>query len=380
MKKQVQQVLIVEDSAPYAKLLTKQIQRASDTEISCDIASRLNEALSLLEADGYDVVLLDLNLPDSDTEETLAQLKKMNEYAPVVVLTGLEDEQIGLRAVQDGAQDYLVKQDIPEDMLLRSMRYASARRQAQEAARRTAELELVLEQERDLSEQRRQFASIVSHELNTPLSVILTAAHLLYDQNPRITPEKRKAKLDQITSTVKRLTDLMENLLFVGRTDNDQTIQLEKISLDMVAFVQRLINVIDQLPQSSPQIVLNCPQDPLLAKLDEGLMNIVVNNLLSNACKYSPVDSVVTVTLTVDETDEDKFCLSVADQGRGIPAAELDKLFQPFYRASNVQGVRGTGVGLATVKRVVDAHGGTVHIDSTVNVGTTFTLTLPIDG
>ncbi len=380
MKNQVQHVLIVEDSAPYAKLLAKQIQRAGEAEISCDIASRLQEALEQLANQFYDVVLLDLNLPDSDTEETLAQLHFVNDHAPVVVLTGLEDEQIGLRAVQDGAQDYLVKQDISEDVLLRSLRYATARRQAQVATRRTAELEQVLAQERDLSEQRRQFASIVSHELNTPLSVILSAAHLLYDQNPRITPEKRKAKLDQITSTVKQLTDLMENLLFIGRTDNNQTIHLEKTSLDMVAFVQRLINVLQQLPQSIPQIVLNCPQELLRAKLDEGLMNIVFNNLLSNACKYSPEDSVVTVTLAVDETDHDKFCLSVADQGRGIPAAELDKLFQPFYRASNVQGVRGTGVGLATVKRVVDAHGGTFHIESTVNVGTTFTLTLPING
>ena len=118
------------------------------------------------------------------------------------------------------------------------------------------------------------------------------------------------------------------------------------------------------------------PLQPITIKADHKLMRHVVNNLVFNAVKYSAAGSTITVRVEPNETD---LRLAVQDRGIGIPENEWDRIYDPFFRASNVEAIPGSGLGLAIVKQIVDLHGGTISLESAVGVGTTITVTLPAE-
>ncbi len=143
--------------------------------------------------------------------------------------------------------------------------------------------------------------------------------------------------------------------------------------LNIRDFCAELVNELQPTTETHT-LVFQCSETEIEAAVDPRLMRQIVNNLISNAIKYSPPGSTVTFTL---ETEPTALTLQVQDQGIGIPDADQARLFELFHRASNVGTVSGTGLGLAIVKRAVDAHGGTITLKSMVNQGTTFIITLP---
>jgi signal transduction histidine kinase len=246
----------------------------------------------------------------------------------------------------------------------------SMKRQQAEASRKA------LEQEKELSELKLQLFSMVSHEFRTPLSLILGSAQLLGKslQAP-IDPSKLK-NLQRIKSSAKTMTWMLEDILTLARSEAGK-LDCNPNLVEVQTFCLNLVENFRIFSESKRTIKFVKQGSNTHAYLDEALIYSILSNLLSNALKYSSVDSTVYFTLICEPT-----CVTfkVKDKGIGIAPTDRSKLYDPFSRGSNVKGIWGTGLGLALVKRCVDLHRGTLSLESEVGVGSTFTVTIPQKG
>ena len=170
------------------------------------------------------------------------------------------------------------------------------------------------------------------------------------------------------------LTEIMEDVLQLGRMQSDH-IDFTPIEFDLDALCREIIEDFQERPDIMHQLLYSAEITMPMLRLDKKLIRQVMNNLISNAIKYSPQGKSVTISLK--QTNE-AMTLSVRDEGIGIPEADLKYLFEPFHRAGNVGTIRGTGLGLTITKQSVELHGGTITVDSTVGVGTTFIVSIPL--
>jgi signal transduction histidine kinase len=231
--------------------------------------------------------------------------------------------------------------------------------------------------QRELDKMKTDFVGYVAHELRTPLTTILGYASLLQGASDRIPAEQRGTMMGSIIQHCKRLNRMITELLDVSRLDAGGTLFLRREPLDLAAMAER---VLEEHRAASSRHDLDfefrSATRPLLAQLDADRMEQVLNNLISNAAKYSPDGGTVTVE-TVDDGDE--VLLRVSDTGMGMTTEQQMNLFQKFYRTSDAQlrGIKGTGLGLYLVKQLVEAHGGHISVESVAGQGTTFTVSLP---
>lgn len=224
---------------------------------------------------------------------------------------------------------------------------------------------------------RQVFLSIASHELKTPLTALMGYASLLQRrtaQNGVLTERDRRA-LRVIVNQATRLNRLISALLDLSRIETGQ-LSIERQVFDLYAMARHGVEEV-QPALERHTVSINHLHEPLFVEGDELRMEQVLQNLLQNAIKYSPEGGAITVLV---QREDDWACLSVTDQGIGIPTEALPKLFHRFYRAPNVEAehVSGIGIGLFIVKEIVSLHGGEVAATSTEGKGSTFTIRLPL--
>jgi signal transduction histidine kinase len=210
-----------------------------------------------------------------------------------------------------------------------------------------------------------------SHEFRTPLAVIVSASDVLHRYADRLSAEDRAGRIEKIRAAVHQMTDLLDDVLLFGRTDASS---VAPEPTDLVGLCRQSVEEARPLVKADQQLVVVLPDGPLLAVVDPFLLGHVLRGLIANALHYSPGGGAITVRL---EADESRVTLSVRDEGIGIPAADLPRLFEPFQRASNVGKIPGSGLGLAIAQRAIAVHGGRIEAQSTAGVGSTFTITLP---
>jgi signal transduction histidine kinase len=243
--------------------------------------------------------------------------------------------------------------------------------------RKTAEEELhkALEKERELSELKSRIITTISHEYRTPLTTILSSAELLENYEHKFSKEKKLTHLQRIQTSTRHLTNLVNDVMFVGQAELGR-LEFNPAPLDLEQFCQKLVEELSTGMQNQTTLTSNIRGNCTNACLDEKLLRQILTNLLSNAIKYSPDGGTVRFDLKCADGLAD-FCIQ--DSGIGIPEEDLPQLFESFHRASNVGTIPGTGLGLGIVKKCVDLHGGQISVNSMVGVGTTFTVTLPLN-
>jgi signal transduction histidine kinase len=248
--------------------------------------------------------------------------------------------------------------------------YLGSLAQAQEAERKA----------RALAEEavsiRDQFLASVAHDLKNPLGGIMGFAQLLQRQISRgRAPDE--ARLVQQLSHIERMAvsaiGQIEELMDVARLQAAQPLSLTLGTVDLVALVRRVAEEF-QGASSAQKILVAAPATQIAGSWDGRRLERVVSNLLGNAIKYSPDGGDVEVRL--QRAGED-VVLTVEDQGIGIPAADLPRVFDQFYRGRNAEGVSGTGLGLTGVRQIVEQHGGAISIQSEEGKGTVVTIRLP---
>lgn len=375
-------ILLIEDNIAEARLLQELLKDSSLQQFSVVHAKRLGEGLNHIQGNIFDVVLLDLTLPDSQGLESLARLIDNSPSLPIVVLTNTNDEDLAIAAVRQGAQDYLVKRQVQGEILARSLRYAIERKHNLESLKavnqaledrvqeRTAELMKAQEQ----NQLRSEFVSMISHDFRNPLNTILASAVLLQDHEQKLTHEKKVTLFQRIRSASKNMAHLLDEVLLIGEADSGQ-LHYQPSLVNLETFCRQIVEELQLSAGETYQIIFNFNSPQLEVQLDPNLLRRVLINLLENAIKYSPQRGIIQFDL-IAQPQTLNFCIQ--DQGIGIPKDALDELFEPFYRAKNVGSIPGTGLGLAIVKHCVEAQGGQIWVNSQVGIGTTFIIQLPL--
>jgi PAS domain S-box-containing protein len=241
------------------------------------------------------------------------------------------------------------------------------RKRAEEDLRKT------LEREKELSQLKSNFVSMVSHEFRTPLGIIQSSGELLRDFYRKMCPEERDEQLESIIRNTRRMGAMMEEILVLSRLDAGR-LDFRPAPLDMEAFCRRVVDEVLSATHRRCAIELSLDAALPTADADDRLLGHIFTNLLSNAVKYSETGA--SVQFSVGRDGPNAVCV-IRDQGIGISEDDQTGLFTAFHRGANVGNRSGTGLGLVLVKRCVELHHGRVQIQSALATGTTVTITLP---
>jgi signal transduction histidine kinase len=236
------------------------------------------------------------------------------------------------------------------------------------------ELHRALAEEKELNRLKSNFISMVTHEIRTPLAVILGASEILSHYLDRLAPEKRAEHLRTIDAAVLRMSALMEDVLLFSKAEAGR-MDFNPTAMDLKDFCMQLLDELASATNRRCPFELSVTNISEPARGDENLLRHVFANLLANAAKYSPPGTPVKFSVTRAGGDA---VFIVEDHGMGIPEDDRKRLFTPFYRGKNVTTIQGTGLGLVIVKHCIERNGGSIAIESAENVGTTATVRLPL--
>jgi len=233
-----------------------------------------------------------------------------------------------------------------------------------------------------VSREKDEFLGAAAHDLKTPLTTIKGLAQMLHRRAARGTahPDQLIDGLARIDATAVRMTNLINEFLDVARIQMDRPLDLALQLVDLVSLARQVAEE-SQEATHRHKIVVETSLPELVGQWDSERLDRVLSNLLSNAVKYSPNGGTIRVTVGVaDDASTREAVLVVSDQGIGIPSVDLPRIFERFHRARNVADrIPGTGIGLAGARQIVEQHRGGISVESVEGVGTSFTVTLPLD-
>jgi PAS domain S-box-containing protein len=241
-------------------------------------------------------------------------------------------------------------------------------KQAEEA------LQQALVKEKELGDLKTRFVSMASHEFRNPLATILATTDTLSAYRHKLTEEQIEQRFDKIKEQVGHLKDIMEDVLMLARMQA-RRVEFNPVKLDLDALVRSVLDEFESRPDIRHKLAYTVGEGNHEIVLDRKLMRQIINNLVSNAIKYSPEGKVIRINL---EYTASEVILKISDEGIGIPEADLPHLFEPFHRAANVGTISGTGLGLVITREAVELHSGTIAVESQQGVGTTFLIRIPI--
>jgi signal transduction histidine kinase len=382
MNQQIMQVLLVEDNPADANLVRQAFSQFPQEKWQFIGVETLGEAITAYqhmsnkaEHDPFDLVLLDLGLPDAKGLETIQQFLAASPEAPVVVLSGMDDEILALQAIEQGAQDYLVKDQITLQTLLKSIQFAIRRQHTLRQTQRSACVtQQALNQAQAINEQQINFVGMVSHEIRNPLGVIQMSTELIQSNLDEPINAKVQKWLGKIQIANDQVIYLLNDVLTLCRL-RAENLNCQYGCVRLHNFCTDLVDEMQQTNGGNHVIELTVQKDLGHAFTDIQLVRSIFTNLIANAIKYTPQGGIIRFSVAAHDR---WLTFLVQDTGIGIPEADQQHLFEHFYRASNAADIAGTGLGLAIVKRCVIALQGKIEVESKVNLGTTFKVQLPL--
>lgn len=252
---------------------------------------------------------------------------------------------------------------------------AIIRKEVEDSLRqREEELHQALEKERELSKLKSRFVSMASHEFRTPLSTILSSASLMTSYTKTEQQDRREKHFHKIKSSIEQLTALLNDFLSISKLEEGK-VQNDPQWFDFHVYCQNFLEDIQSLLKPNQILEHKGLVERMQVFLDKKLLKIILNNLVSNAIKYS--DEGKTITCVIENIGEWLY-IHIHDQGIGIPLDEQMYLFDRFFRAHNATNIQGTGLGLNIVRKYVELMGGTISFVSKENEGSVFTVKFPM--
>jgi signal transduction histidine kinase len=362
--------LLVEDNRAQARLIQELIAEASPGTFSMEHAEKLSDALARLREDAADAVLLDLSLPDSQGLATVERVRQQSPAVPVIVLTGLDDESVGVESVKRGAQDYLSKNHVSGELLVRTLRYAIERQRVRYELEgvRVDQLQQQERLNRELAERNKdleEFAYVASHDLREPLRKMISFSDLLARDLGEPVPEKVRRDLRFIRGAAERMQKLVDDLLALSRAGRSPK-QRQQLSLEQCvdAALEALQFKIDETGAAIERDAL--PE----VWGDRTVLTQLYQNLISNAIKFSDKGA-PRIRITAEMVGK-RWVFGVADSGIGIKAEYCTQIFRPFQRLHSPGEYEGSGIGLAICRKAVERHGGEIWVESEPGRGSHF--------
>lgn len=406
-------ILITEDDKVTA-LLERQIVHNLGYEVT-DVVEDANATLESIAKNKPDIILMDINLPgEMDGISTAGHINKAHGI-PVIYITGNEDDSTMKRAIDSHSFGYILKPIRPE-VLFTAIEMTMQRAQLEQqlkasesrlkllnekleekVAERTTELvqnnhqleeEIVrrqevelnltesLAREKELNELKSRVVTMVSHELKTPLTTILSSIQLIaFHVDNRAPLEKIQSHTHVIERTVHELTNLINDTLFMSRIDAGK-MKRNDVPVHFPSLINTILFPLKEGMGREYEFNIEIEKTiPETIWFDASLIKTVTTNLISNAIKYSPYEKKVEI-LVFYKSKQIK--IDVIDHGIGIPEKDHEHLFKLFHRASNTTNIEGSGIGLSIVKRCMDMLGGSIIFTSIENEGSKFTMTFPV--
>jgi len=389
-------VLLIEDNPGDARLIRELFSECAPGSFQLQWADSLSQGCAILDKEEIDTILLDLSLPESQGFATFAQIHRRSPHVPIIILTGFDDETFAINAVQQGAQDYLVKGLVGSHLLARAILYAIERKRTEEVLlkiqnelerrvqERTAELEWANEELRNeiserqkaekalqkSAEKMKHFAYSVSHDLKSPTIGVHGLTKRLVKQYATALGTKGKVYCEQILRSSEQLLALVEKINLYIST-KEVPLLLEEIKL------QRVLQIIKDefsIRFGIRSIQWRVPEVCPTIKADRLALLRVLRNLIDNALKYGG-DELSEIAVGYEDTPHHHI-ISVRDNGVGIAMEDCAKIFDLFQRKCTVEEIEGSGLGLAIVKEICEQHGGEVWIQPAPERGCIFYVSL----
>jgi signal transduction histidine kinase len=348
-------ILIADDDVGDRKLIKRALEHA---RLSCDCVEveSLEEALEACEKRPFDCVIVDYRLPGQDGLTGVSALLERLPHAAIIMSTGQGDEMVATEAMKRGASDYIPKTHISSQSIGRSVMNAVVKAALQAK---------VAEQRQELE----NFSRVLVHDLKAPIQSVHGFASLI---EQKIFDGNRKELADYcgyVIKAVKRMSALIDTLYEYTRAGEHvafERVEMSQVMKDTVVNLQHVINERRAcvLQTDLPAVLGNAPQ-----------LTQLLQNLIGNGVKYCKAEIPV-IQVSAKPEEGKGWLFMVKDNGIGIPEKQCHEVFEPFKRLHGIGEYEGTGLGLATSKKIVERHEGAIWCESIVGQGTTFFFTL----
>jgi len=373
---EVNTILIVDDEPNNLKVLHNLL-----TENNYVVRAALSGAAAIETAllNPPDLILLDIKMPNMDGYEVCQRLKgdSQTQAIPIIFISALNQVEDIVSAFNVGGVDYITKPFQFEEVIARVNTHLTIIRQQQKLMWQSDQLERMIERDRErfekITNMREKFVRGAAHDLKNPLTIVGGYASMMLRMDAVRQDQNLKQMAQEIEGAGADMLEMIGNMLDVLRFQNSVTLDKESIDLNLI--VDNIVSSYQALSSAKNTLLEFRTQfSEVLIQADAKLIQRVVENLVSNAIKYSPNESQVMVTT---DSKDGKAILQIEDDGYGIPEYDLPLLFDPFYRSESTSDkAEGTGLGLSVTKEIVEQHGGRILVDSREGKGSTFTVIL----
>lgn len=378
-------VLAVDDSLTYLQEVSAQLRQEGYDVVS---ARSGEEALELLAVQTVDCILLDLVMPGISGQETCRRIKSSSVWRdiPLIMHTALEEQEAMIEGINAGADDYIAKSSDME--VLRARLRAQLRRKqfedenrsireqllqkelevtAANSARALAEARAAFTEElEEKNKELEAFSYSVSHDLRAPLRTITGFSKVLIEDYQDKLDAEANSSLQRICGAAARMSQLIDDLLKFARTARSE---LTRTKVNLSELAQDIVSQLQSADPKRPVTIIVAPS--LVVDADSALLRVVLENLLGNAWKYTSKQPSSHIEFGT-QSQHSQTIYFVRDNGAGFNMEHASRLFAPFKRLHDDREFPGTGIGLATVQRIIRRHGGQIWADSEVGNGATF--------
>jgi len=347
-------ILLIEDNPGDVRLIQEILKEADPVKFILESESRLSKGLANLNSGNFHLLLLDLNLPDSKGLNTIKTALKETSNVPIVVFTSIDDEDTGIEALKEGAQDYLIKGQIRKELLVRAIHYAIERQKLKN------KMELMKE----------EFLAIMAHDLKSPLSTIKSYAEILEEPEFGEICEEKTTYTKNIHYLCNMQLALIDNIVHSAKI-NAGKMKYCYENFSLKDLLSNLFSVFEAESRNSKiMLEMDCSND-IFVFADHIRMEQVFQNLISNAFRYTREEGRISISAY---PEKGRIKITVSDTGIGIPAKEQEQLFQKYGQTEGKQ--FSSGLGLFIVKNILLAHNSEIKLESEEGKGTTFLFSL----
>ncbi|MGB3585811.1 MAG: hybrid sensor histidine kinase/response regulator [Tunicatimonas sp.] len=356
-------ILLVEDNLTDQEIVKEMLIGTQLFQYNLEVCERINHAVKCMDQQKPDIILLDLSLPDSTGVQTLEKLQKRDSSIPIVILTGLDDPDVGVEAINMGAEDYLSKQEInTEHLLAKTISFAIERHKLKR------ELFLAMNHLQKYNDKLKDYSYVITHDLKSPLTNLRSLVEM-FQQTDDV--DFQHKVIERIESSVNRLDNMIRGFSNVFLAERDLSKQPEAINVQLA-----ISEVEDQLAEiirsTNTRISTNFSEADTVCFVPV-LFNSILQNLVTNSIKYRDENREPRISIITEDAD-DYVIVHFEDNGIGINLERHQQQLFKLFNRFDTNKAPGTGVGLYMIKNILDASEGRIDIESTVGEGTHFKL------